>query len=194
MHRYNQLAPIFTILWEHSGENFLLELPSLICNDKVTCENFATEITKIILARRTKRCSIGTVVWAKCPNFSTRSPADLNFHFAKKRSSSQTKTIKSVNFRTKILLAFFLCDYTDKKCTTDTVYRRPKMWMWHSCWHRLTMRVLGKNSKKASNFLWTLRWRVGDIESSVMSWTYWMHTLWAKNKRHCSKSQGVQQS
>ena len=66
-------------------------MPSLNRNGKVTCENCGTQTTRVILARHGKRCSFGTLFCDKCPNFSTSSQADLNFHIAKKHSSSQPK-------------------------------------------------------------------------------------------------------
>ena len=52
--------------------------------------------------RLKKRCSVGHYC-SKCPNFSTRSKADLNFHIAKKHSFSQPNKILQVS----ILLSNF---------------------------------------------------------------------------------------
>ena len=62
-------------------------MPSLNRKEKVTCENCGTQTTKLNLARHKKRCSDGTMYCTQCPNFSTKSPKDLNNHFAKKHST-----------------------------------------------------------------------------------------------------------
>ena len=64
-------------------------MPSLNRNEKVTCENCGTQVTKINLLRHKKRCSAGTLYWIQCPNFSTLSQNDLNYHVAKKHSVSR---------------------------------------------------------------------------------------------------------
>ena len=64
-----------------------IEIPSLNRNKKVTCENCGTQTTKLILARHKKSCSAGTLYCTQCPNFSTKSQSDLNYHIAKKHSA-----------------------------------------------------------------------------------------------------------
>ena len=61
-------------------------MPSLNRNEKVTCENCGVQITNLNLARHKKRCSAGTLYCTQCPNFSTTSKDDLNYHIAKKHS------------------------------------------------------------------------------------------------------------
>ena len=64
-------------------------------NDKVTCGNCGTSVTKINLSRHKKRCSAGTLYCSQCPNFSTLSQDDLNYHFAKQHSvEGPSKTYK----------------------------------------------------------------------------------------------------
>ena len=61
-------------------------MPSLNRYEKITCENCGTQTTKLNLARHKKRCSAGTLHCSQCPNFSTKSQNDLNYHIAKKHS------------------------------------------------------------------------------------------------------------
>ena len=61
-------------------------MPSLNRNEEVTCENCGVQITKLNLARHKKSYSAGTMYCSKCPNFSTKSREDLNYHIAKKHS------------------------------------------------------------------------------------------------------------
>ena len=61
-------------------------MPSLNRNKKVRCENCGTQITKPNLARHKKCCSVRTLYCTQCPNFSTLSQDDLNYHIAKKQS------------------------------------------------------------------------------------------------------------
>ena len=62
-------------------------MPSLNRYEKVTCENCGTQTTKLNLARHKKSCSAGTLYCTQCPNFSTKSLNDLNYHIAKKHSA-----------------------------------------------------------------------------------------------------------
>ena len=73
-------------------------MPSLSRNEKVTCENCGTQITKPNLARHKKSCSVGTLYCTQCPNFSTLSKDDLNYHFAKKLSVPRT----SITYKCKV--------------------------------------------------------------------------------------------
>ena len=72
-------------------------MPSLNRNEKVTCENCGVQITKLNLARHKKSCSAGTMYCSKCPNFSTKSRDDLNYHIAKQHSAAgPSKTYKCI--------------------------------------------------------------------------------------------------
>ena len=62
-------------------------MPSLNRYEKFTCETSGTQTTKPNLARHKKRCSVGTLYCTQCPNFSTKSKSDLNYHIAKKHSA-----------------------------------------------------------------------------------------------------------
>ena len=63
-------------------------MPSLNRNEKVTCENCGVQITKLNLDRHKKSCSAGTLYCSQCPNFSTLSRDDLNYHIAKQHSAA----------------------------------------------------------------------------------------------------------
>ena len=65
----------------------IIEMPSLSRNEEVTCEKCGTQITKLNLARHKKSCSVGTLYCTHCPNFSTKTQNDLNYHIAKKHSA-----------------------------------------------------------------------------------------------------------
>ena len=70
-------------------------MPSFNRNENVTCENCGIQITKPNLARHKKRCSGGTLYCTQCPNFSTLSQDDLNYHIAKQHSAAgPSKTYK----------------------------------------------------------------------------------------------------
>ena len=62
-------------------------MPSLNRNDKVTCEKCGTRNTKLNLARHKKSCSVGALYCTQCPNFSTKSQINLNYHIAKTHSA-----------------------------------------------------------------------------------------------------------
>ena len=78
-------------------------MPSLNRNEKVTCENCGVQITKYNLARHKKRCSAGTLYCTQCPNFSTLSQDDLNYHIAKKHSVPRP----SITYKCKLCHAEF---------------------------------------------------------------------------------------
>ena len=63
------------------------QTPSLNRYEKFTCENCGTQTTKLNLAHHKKSCSAGTLYCTQCPNFSTKSQNDLNYHIAKKHSA-----------------------------------------------------------------------------------------------------------
>ena len=76
----------------------IIELPSLIRKEKITCENCGTQTTGNNIVRHKKRYSAGTFFCAHCPNFSTKSQNDLNYHVAKKRSAPKP----DVTFKCKL--------------------------------------------------------------------------------------------
>ena len=55
------------------------------------------QITKPNLARHKKRCSGGTLFFTQCPNFSTKSRDDLNYHIAKQHSAAGPSKINTCN-------------------------------------------------------------------------------------------------
>ena len=70
-------------------------MPALDRNVKYSCENCGTLVTKKNLSRRKSRCSDGTLYCPKCPNFSTKSRDDLNYHIANQHSAAgPSKTYK----------------------------------------------------------------------------------------------------
>ena len=63
-------------------------MPALDRNEKITCDKRGTQTTKNNFVRHKTRCSAGTIYCTQCPNFSTSSQADLNYHIAKKHSAA----------------------------------------------------------------------------------------------------------
>ena len=68
----------------------IIEMPSLIRKEKITCENCGTQTTRNNIVRHKKRFSVGTLYWTHCPKFSTKSQNDLTYHIAKKHSALKT--------------------------------------------------------------------------------------------------------
>ena len=68
-------------------ETIIIELPSVIRKENVTCENCGTQNTRNNFVRHKKRCSVGTLYCTRCPNFSTKSQNDLKYQIAKKHST-----------------------------------------------------------------------------------------------------------
>ena len=70
-------------------------MPSLIRKEEITCEHCGTQVTRNNIVRHKKRCSAGTLYCSQCPNFSTMSQDDLNYHIAKQHSAAgPSKTYK----------------------------------------------------------------------------------------------------
>ena len=61
-------------------------MPAWNRNVRVTCGDCGTSVTKNNLSRHKSRCSGGALYCPKCPNFSTKSRDDLNYHIAKQHS------------------------------------------------------------------------------------------------------------
>ena len=73
-------------------------MPWLNRYEKITCENCGTQTTKPNLACHKKSCSACTLCCTQCPNFSTKSQNDLNYHNAKKHSAPK----RDVTFKCKL--------------------------------------------------------------------------------------------
>ena len=78
-------------------------MPALDRNVKDTCDNCGTSVTKEHLSRHESRCSGGALYCPKCPNFSTESRVDLNYHIAKQQSVSGP----SITYKCKLCHAEF---------------------------------------------------------------------------------------
>ena len=78
-------------------------MPALDRNDKVTCGNCGTSVTKKNLSRHKSRCCGGTLYCPKCLNFSTTSRDGLNYHIAKKHSVPRP----SITYKCKLCHAEF---------------------------------------------------------------------------------------
>ena len=70
-------------------------MPSLDRNVKVTCGNCGISVKEKNLTRHKSRSSGGALYCPNCPNFSTKSKNDLNYHFAKIHSvARRSRTYK----------------------------------------------------------------------------------------------------
>ena len=67
-------------------------MPALCRNQKVTCDNCGTLVSKQNLAKHKKKFSVGTLYCSRSRNFSTKSQKDLNFHIERKHGTSNSKT------------------------------------------------------------------------------------------------------
>ena len=63
-------------------------MPALDRNVKVTCGDCGTSVSKYNLSRHKSRWSGGALYCPKCPNFSTKSRDDINYHIAKQHIAS----------------------------------------------------------------------------------------------------------
>ena len=78
-------------------------MPSLIREEKITCENCGNQTTTNNIVRHKNSCSAGTLYCTQCPNFFTKSPNDLNYHIVKKQSAPKP----DVTFKCKLCFQEF---------------------------------------------------------------------------------------
>ena len=83
--RYNSIC----LLSDRDLLQFLLKMPALDRNAKVACPNCGTKVSKQNLSVHKKSCYVGTLFCSKCPNFSTKSQNDFNYHIAKKHGATK---------------------------------------------------------------------------------------------------------
>ena len=76
----------------------IIEMPSLIRKEKITCEKCGIQTTRTKIVRQKKRCSVGTLYCTRCSNSSTKSKSDLKHHIAKKHSAPKL----DVTFKCKL--------------------------------------------------------------------------------------------
>ena len=78
-------------------------LQKCLLSTEITCENCGVHIRKLNLARHKKSCSAGTLYSTQCPNFSTKSRDDLNYHIAKQHIAAGP----SITYKCKLCHAEF---------------------------------------------------------------------------------------
>ena len=141
---------------------------SLNRNEKVTCENCGTSVTKKNLSRHKLRCHIGKLYCWKSPNFSTKSRDDFNYHFAKKHIVPRP----SITYKCKLCHAEFtgFMLYVNLK-TLNIEYKLDSeraTLRWRTQWEMLVIKVREKNWNLANTFWQTLKWRRGHTEYSTL--------------------------
>ena len=87
-------------------------MPSLIRKEKVICENCGTQTTRNNIVRHKKSCSAGPMCCSQCPNISTKSQIDLNYHFVKNHNAPETDiTFKCTLFCQEFPGFYALCQH-----------------------------------------------------------------------------------
>ena len=108
------------------------EMPSVIRKEKITCENCGTQTTRNSIVRHKKRCFVGTLFCTQCPNFSTKSQNDLNYHFAMKDSALKfdvTCKCKHCFKSFHVSTLYVNIETLNIECKSD---QKQKMWMWNT--------------------------------------------------------------
>ena len=82
-------------------------MPAFDRSVKVTCGNCGNSVTKQQPSRHKSRYSGGTLHCANCPNFSTKSRDDVNFHMAKKHATPRVKTTQKCKICFKEFSGFY---------------------------------------------------------------------------------------
>ena len=110
----------------------IIEMPSLIRKENITCDNCGTQITRNNIVRDKKSCSVGTLYCTQCPNFSTKSQNDLNCHIAKKHRAPKL----DVSFQCKLFYqevsGFYVYVNIEKLNTECRSDQEQEMWMWNT--------------------------------------------------------------
>ena len=68
-------------------------MPALDQNQKVACDKCGTLVSKPDVAKHKTKCSVETIYCSQCPNFSTKSQIDSNYHIAKKYEAPKPKIV-----------------------------------------------------------------------------------------------------
>ena len=91
MHCYTQVASIFTFVSDGFVEQLLLKCLRYSEKAKLHC---GTQTTRNIV-RHKNSCSAGILYCSQCPNYSTKSQSDMNYHVANKhRTPKPDVTLK----------------------------------------------------------------------------------------------------
>ena len=154
-------------------------MPALDRNVKNTCGNCWTSVTKQHLSRHKSRCSGGTVYCPNCPDFSTKSGEDLNYHLPKYMQHLEWKIHPSLKIVSKSFLAFMRCDYT-KQASMDFRWNQLNL-AWVTSL-KMTTQTSKKNSKHVNNSWLTVSLKKEDIVFSISpcqsSTTLWLARIW----------------
>ena len=109
-----------------------IETPSLIRKEKITCEKCGTQTTRDSFVRHKKSCSAGTLYSTHCPNFSTKSQNDLNYHIAKKHSAPKTDVTFKCKLSIKSFRDFMLYVNIETLNTECKSVQEQEIWMWNT--------------------------------------------------------------
>ena len=126
-------------------------------SDKVNRENCGTETTSYNFARHKKNVHLEQFIELNVPNCQHLLTLISFLILQKKRIVNlNQRKFTSVIFVIKFLLVFIPSRYLDGRWKTRKMYRRPKKWLRHIWWDRLTMRNWRNSWKRSSPFfrLW----------------------------------------
>ena len=114
------------------------------------------------------RCSIGTLFYTQCPNFSTLPLDDLNYHVAKKHSVSRSSITYKCQLCHPKFPAFMLYVNTKTLDMEHKLVSERAILMWRTQWEMWTIKVWEKYWNLANTFWQILKWRMEDAESSTL--------------------------
>ena len=144
-------------------------MPALDRNLKVACPNCGTKVSKQNLSVHRKRCSVGALFRSQCPNFSTKSQNDLNYHIARKHGAPKPAVAH-------------ICIICKDTFTGSFGLRQHKSQV-HGDTYKTSddsspflmvsmMRDSKRNYVPVKIFSWTLNSNVGDITCSITQWKH----------------------
>ena len=97
----------FSFVFETNLVKIFTDMLGLNRNEKNTCDNCGTQTTKRNIVRHKTRCPVGTVYCTQCPNFSTTSQVDLNYHIAKKHATFRVEITRKCKICSKEFSGFY---------------------------------------------------------------------------------------
>ena len=150
-------------------------------NGNVNCESCGNQTTRKTLECHKKRCSTGTLCYAKGSNFSTTCQTDLSFHIAKKHSTTELKNAQKCRPCGKDFHCFFSLRLHRQKFHGANSRSEAKIIEIKRILKDVDDRSLQEELKLCKNFLSTLGWRMGYTESLILQWVLLTRFCWIKS-------------
>ena len=149
-------------------------MPSLDRNLPVKCSKCEEMVVKQQMARHKKSCDSGTLKCPKCPHFYTKRKEDLNYHLDKHHAPQEKKlsTVCTICLE-EFPSSYSLQQHKRRKHGTSTkvgtISSESLKEVLESEELDRTTNSYSRNLVPVNTSLTILRWRMGDIEYSILN-------------------------